>query len=217
MKGNGRTRVIRVLVADDHPLFREGLRRIVGDNDDVEVVGEASTVPELLAGVGRTKPDIVLLDASLTPPRDFVKILRSLRKRGVRILVLGMRVESHYAIQALKGGASGYLGLEEPVEELIRALRYIQRDRTYVSPTLAENLASRMVHEPDGDPSHRRLSEREFQTLLLLGSGKTIGDIARELSLSPKTVSTYRTRLMRKLGLESTAHLVRYALEHELV
>jgi two-component system invasion response regulator UvrY len=204
---------IRVFVADDHRIVREGLRRILTENDDIEVVGEAATVPELFDRLDEAHTDIVLLDISMPGP-GMLEALRFLRGRGVRTLVLSMYPESQFGPRAIKAGAAGYLSKEQTPDELIGALRKVHAGRTYVSPVLAEELASRLGQE--AVPAHERLSEREFQVLLMLGSGKTGSEISRELSLSPKTVSTYRARVLQKLGLHTTADLVRYVLENEL-
>jgi DNA-binding NarL/FixJ family response regulator len=204
---------IRVFVADDHRIVREGLRRILTESEDIEVVGEAATVPELFDRLDEERTDVVLLDISMPGP-GMLEALRFLRQRGVRTLILSMYPESQFGPRAIKAGAAGYLTKEQTPNELIGALRKVHEGRTYVSPALAEELAGRLGEETV--PAHEQLSEREFQILLMLGSGKTGSEISRELSLSPKTVSTYRTRVLQKLGLLTTVDLVRYVLENDL-
>ena len=205
---------IRVFVADDHEIVRVGLRRILAESPDIEVVGEAATFDALLDQLAEARPEIVILDVSMPGP-GFLESLRQLGERGLRVLVLSMHPESQFAARALKGGASAYLSKERTPDELIRAIHRVHAGGTYMTPSLAADLA---VSDPtdDGLPPHERLSEREFQVLLLLGEGRTVGEISRTLSLSPKTVSTYRARILDKLELHSTADLVRYALQHEL-
>jgi two-component system invasion response regulator UvrY len=204
---------IRVFVADDHRIVREGLRRILTESEDIEVVGEAATVPELFDRLDDVHTDVVLLDISMPGP-GMLEALRVLRQRGVRTLILSMYPESQFGPRAIKAGAAGYLTKEQTPNELIGALRKVHEGRTYVSPALAEELAGRLGE--GAVPAHELLSEREFQILLMLGSGKTGSEISRELSLSPKTVSTYRTRVLQKLGLLTTVDLVRYVLENDL-
>jgi two-component system invasion response regulator UvrY len=205
--------VIRVFVADDHPIVREGIHRILGESDDMEIVGEAASVPELFQRLDSVHPDVVILDLSMPGP-DLVEALRTLRERNVRTLVLSMSPESPYARRAISAGASGYLGKELTPDELINALWHVHEGRTYLSPSLAEKLADDGTE--NGPGLHEQLSQRELQVLLLLGAGKTVGEISKGLGLSPKTVSTYRTRVLRKLGLRSTADLVRFVIENEL-
>ncbi|MFN2421730.1 MAG: response regulator, partial [Gemmatimonadota bacterium] len=173
---------IRVFVADDHRIVREGLRRILTESEDIEVVGEAATVPELFDRLDEERTDVVLLDISMPGP-GMLEALRVLRQRGVRTLILSMYPESQFGPRAIKAGAAGYLTKEQTPNELIGALRKVHAGRTYVSPALAEELAGRLGEETV--PAHEQLSEREFQILLMLGSGKTGSEISRELSLSP--------------------------------
>lgn len=207
--------MIRVFIADDHEIVREGLRRILVESSDIEVVGEAATFDELLGHLAEARPEIVILDVSMPGP-GFLESLRRLCELGVRVLVLSMHPESQFAARALKGGASAYLSKERTPDELIRAIHSVHAGRTYVTPSLAAELAVGEGTDAEGPP-HESLSEREFQVLLLLGAGHTVGEISRSLSLSPKTISTYRARILDKLGLHSTADLVRYALQYDLI
>jgi len=207
--------VIRVFIADDHEIVREGLRRILTESPDIEVVGEAATFDELLDQIAEARPEIVILDVSMPGP-GFLESVRHLRDLGVRVLVLSMHPESQFAARALKGGASAYLSKERTPDELIGAIHRVHAGRTYVTPSVVRELAASAGSGGDAPP-HERLSEREFQVLLLMGAGRTVGEISRGLSLSPKTISTYRSRILDKLDLHSTADLVRYALQHDLI
>ena len=205
--------MIPVFIADDHSLVRAGLRRILAESPDIEVVGEAASATEMLDRVEDTSPEIVLLDISMPGP-GFIETVRELRERGIKVLVLSMHAEGQFAGRALKAGASGYLTKERSPGELIGALHRVHEGRTYVSVDFAEALAGGHVDEV---PPHEKLSEREFEVLVLIATGYSVGEISRQLSLSPKTVSTYRSRILDKLSLATTADLVRYAIEHSLV
>jgi DNA-binding NarL/FixJ family response regulator len=209
--------VIKLLVADDHPLVRQGLRRVVADSPDIVVVGEAATADEMLVQVDRLGPDLVVLDVSMPGP-GLLEALRTLRARhpAVRTLVLSVHPEEQYAVRALKAGAAGYLTKDQAPLELLAAIRRVYRGGRYVSEALGEKLALGLGPDTATAP-HEQLSDREFEVLRLLGAGSSVSDIARRLSLSPKTVSTYRTRILAKLRVKSTAELIRYAVEHDLV
>lgn len=209
----GRT-PIGVFIADDHPIVREGLRRILEDREDVRVVGEAATAEEVFDRLDASAADVILLDLSMPGP-GFLEMMRWLRERPVRVLVVSLSLEEQFGVRALKAGAAGYLTKEESPDELVEAVRRVHSGRRYLAAQLAERLASD-VASGEGEP-HEELSEREFQVMQLLGSGMTIGGISERLSLSPKTVSTYRTRILRKLDLRTTADIVRYAVENDLV
>ncbi|MCU0626488.1 MAG: response regulator transcription factor [Gemmatimonadaceae bacterium] len=208
--------MIRVLIADDHPIVRAGLSGIVADAHDIRVVGDAATGDELLARVAETAADLVLLDVSMPGP-GVVSLLEQLRTLhpSVRVLVLSVHPEEQYATRALRAGARGYLTKDHSPAELVAAVRKVHAGGRYVSDTLAERLAS----ELGGDVrvAHERLSDREFEVLCLLGSGRTVTEIAGLLALSVKTVSTYRTRILAKLPAESNAELVRYVVTHGLL
>lgn len=201
--------MINLLVADDHPVVREGLRRVVADSGDIAVVAEASSAVELLAEVDRRQVHVVLLDISMPGPGLF-KVLGALRERapGVRALVLSVHPEGQYAARALKAGAAGYLTKDRAPRELLTAIRRVHGGGRYVSGNHREQQLEQ--------PSHAQLSDREFEVLRLLGAGRSVGEIARELDLSPKTVSTYRARILAKLKVKGTAGLIRYAVEHDM-
>ncbi|HSC97980.1 MAG TPA: response regulator transcription factor [Casimicrobiaceae bacterium] len=209
--------MIRVLIADDHPVVRAGLRRIAEEDKDIIVTAEASNGEEALTAMRSAIVDIVLLDISM-PGVPFIDTLKRLREDHptVRVLVLSAHPEDQWAVRALRAGASGYLTKDHSPDQLVEALRRVFRGGRYVSPTLAEQLASRLGSEFAGAP-HEILSDREFDVLRGLGAGHTVKDVASDLGLSPKTVSTYRTRLMEKLAVSSNADLVRYASQHGLI
>lgn len=208
--------MIKLLLADDHPVVREGLRRVVADSPDMVVVGEAATSDQLLAQVDPLGPDVVLLDISMPGPGLFL-VLRALRDRrpAIRTLVLSVHPEGQYAVRALKAGAAGYLTKDQAPHELLVAIRRVHGGGRYVSPALEDQLAHGRQAGVESAP-HEQLSDREFEVLRLLGAGSRVGDIAARLSLSPKTVSTYRARILAKLKVKSTAALIRYAVEQDV-
>jgi two-component system, NarL family, invasion response regulator UvrY len=207
--------VIRLLIADDHPIVREGLKRIVADAPDLEVVGEAVDGNDAIAKSTALEPDVVLLDVYMPGP-GFLETLRRLRtdRPELRVLVLSVQAEDDYAIRALRAGAAGYLTKDHSPERLAEAIRQVHRGGRFLTTRLAQRMASVLDHER---PLHEALSEREYQVFRMLGGGLSGKEIAAELELSPKTVSTYRTRVLRKLNLKSNADLIRYAVEHDLV
>ena len=209
--------MIRLLIADDHPIVREGLKRIIAECTDIQLVGEAVNGEEVLDLCSKLEIDVILLDISMPGP-GFIDILNRLELKYplLRILVLSMHSEDHYAIRAIKAGAEGYLTKNHSPEELATAIRHVYRGNKYVTPSLAERLAS-MLNAKTDNPLHETLSNREYQILCLIGSGNDTRDIASKLSLSPKTISTYRTRIFDKMGFKANSELIRYALEHNLV
>jgi len=202
--------VIDIIIADNHPIVREGLKRIVEKLPDMRVVDEALTKSSA------RDVDVLLLDVSM-PGSSFLHTLARLRAElpAVRVLVLSVHAEEHYAVRALKAGAHGYLTKDHTPEELAGAIRQVSQGGSFVSPALAGRLASEIGGDPSR-PRHEKLTDREYQVFWRLGSGKRIKDISTELALSPKTVSTYRARILEKMGLGSTAELIRYAVEREL-
>lgn len=209
--------MIRVLVADDHAVVREGLKRVINKGNDMEVVAEASNCHETLDQARRAPVDVVVLDVSM-PGRgglDTLKELKS-RRRDLRVLILSMHPEDQFAIRFLREGADGYMTKESAPEQLLGAIRKIHRGGKYVSPTLAEKLATSLDREFE-QPLHDRLSSREFQVLCLIASGKSVSEISEELQLSVKTVSTYRARILQKMGMKNNAQLIRYAIQRDLV
>jgi two-component system, NarL family, invasion response regulator UvrY len=209
--------MIRILIVDDHPIVRAGLRRIAEDDRGIIVTAEAGSGEDALDALRRHVADVVLLDVSM-PGAPFTETLRRLRESHptVRILVLSAHPEDQWAVRALRGGASGYLTKDHSPEQLLDAIRRVHRGGRYVSATLAERLAAQLGQDFVGAP-HEQLSDREFDVLRGLGMGRTVKEVAQALALSPKTVSTYRARLMEKMGFATNADLVRYSAEHGLV
>jgi two-component system, NarL family, invasion response regulator UvrY len=209
--------VIRVLVADDHALVRRGLRELLADTSDIEVAAEAGTAAEALDRVRQQPLDVVVLDLSL-PGRGGLDLLGEIKEEraDLPVLILTMHPEDQYAVRALKAGASGYLTKESAPEVLVEAVRRAAAGGRYVTPSLAEKLALHLDDKRAREP-HESLSDREYQVFRRLAAGRTVGQIADELSLSVKTVSTYRTRIIEKTGLNTNAELMRYALDRKLV
>jgi two-component system invasion response regulator UvrY len=210
--------MIRLLIADDHPVVRQGLRRIVADHPGLEVVGEAVNGDEVLASLPRVPADVVLLDIAMPGP-GFLQVLQRLRADHptVAVLVLSVHPEDQYAVRALRSGAAGYLTKDHSPEQLVEAIRKVHRGGRYVSPTLAERLAANLATAGTQQVRHELLSHREYEVLCLLGSGRTVKEISAQLRLSPKTISTYRARLLEKMQATTNADLVRYAAQHGLI
>ena len=209
--------MIRVLIADDHAVVRQGLKQILSEQPDMKVFGEASTIPELLDRVHKQKWDVVVLDISM-PGRGGLDGLKQLKEAQPKlpVLILSMHPEDQFAVRALKTGASGYLTKDSAPEELLQAIRKILTGRKYISPELAEKLAEDLRTDI-ARPLHEVLSDREFQILRLIASGKSVTEIAKALSLSVKTVSTYRTRILEKMQMKTNAELIHYAVKQQLV
>jgi two-component system invasion response regulator UvrY len=207
--------VIRILVVDDHAIVRRGLRQILADEPDVEVYEAADTHGAL--ELTRTHDlDMVVLDLDL-PGKSGLDLLKELKEEWPRlpVLILSIHPEDQFALRTLKAGASGFLSKDAAPEDLMKAVRKILRGGKYVSERVAEKLLSRL-DAPTCDEPHDSLSDREFQILRLFGAGKTVREIAEDLSLSVPTVSTYRARVLEKLGMKTTAELVRYAIVNRL-
>ena len=208
--------MIRVLIADDHPIVRNGLKQILSDTQDMIVAGEASHAENLLSQLGAEPYDVIVLDITM-PGRSGIDILKELRSHWptIPVLVLSIHPEEQYGIRVIKTGAAGYLTKESAPDELIKAIRKVVRGGKYVSASLAERLAVDL----DGwlkRPKHETLSDREFQVMCMLGSGKPVKEIAEQLSLSAKTISTYRSRILQKLNLDNNAQLTHYVLSNKL-
>ena len=209
--------MIRVAIVDDHAIVRAGLRQFFSEQVDLRVTGEAANGREAVDLVRRGEVDVMVMDLSM-PEHGGVDALAAIRARApdLPVLILSGFPETHYATTLLRQGASGYLNKECDPEEIVRAIRTVYRGRRYITAPVAELLADSLGGNPDKLP-HEQLSEREFQVFLKLARGETAGDIAKSLSLSVKTVSTYRTRLMEKLGLSSNSDLTYYALKNKLI
>lgn len=208
--------MIRVLIAEDHAIVREGIKRLLAGCEDIEVAAETGDGHAVLRLVTDQPPDVVLLDVSMPGP-GFLHVIDHLKRTHpqVKVLVLSIHAEEVYAVRAIRAGARGYLGKDRTPEELLRAIRRVYGGGRYVTDTLGERLAA---GADDGvRPRYETLSDREYEILRLLAGGLRPTDIARKLSLSPKTVSTYRTRILEKMGFRNNADLFRYALEHDLV
>jgi len=210
--------MIRILIADDHPFVRRGVKQVLTDEFPGVVIGEASTAPEVLELAEKHPWNLVVLDLTM-PGRDGLDALHELKSRcpDTPVLVLSMHPEDQFAVRVLRAGAAGYLTKESIPEELVQAVRKIMTDGKYIRPSVADLLATQLQQGDTNQPPHARLSDREFQVLGLIAHGKSVTHIAEELSLSVKSVSTYRARIVEKLHLKSTADLTRYALEHRLI
>jgi two-component system invasion response regulator UvrY len=208
--------MIKVVICDDHPVCREGLKKAFSQTSDIRVAAEAQTGPELKEVLQVTPCDAVILDISL-PGSNGLEVLKDLanRRPSVPVLILSMHTEDQYAIRALRLGASGYLPKDSPMPDLIAALRKVASGRKYISATQAEMLADEF--RGGQKPAMERLSDRELQVMLELASGLGIKEIAQKLCISPSTVGSHRTRILGKLGLRTTADLVRYAVENQLL
>jgi len=209
--------MIRVLLADDHAIVRAGLKEILADTGDIEVTGEAANGQEVLARVFTQDFDVAVLDMSM-PGRNGIELIKLVKaeKPKLRILVLSMHSEEQYAVRALKAGASGYLTKESAADQLVAAIRRIAAGGAYVTPETAERLALGAAPRAVA-AAHTLLSDREFQVFRMIARGASVSRIARELSLSVKTISTHKTRILEKMELANQAELIRYALEHHLL
>lgn len=206
----------RVLIADDHPIVVDGLRHHLQE-EGFEIVGEATTSGEALSMALEVKPDVLVLDLEM-PGRGGLDTLRELGRLepDINVLVLSRHEEDPFAIRSIRSGAAGYLSKDSIVDELAEAVRTVARGQRYISPSVAATLAMHLESAAEGEP-HEQLSDRELQVLCLMGRGMTPTQIAEELSLSVKTISTYRARMLEKMELDNTAQLIRYAIEHQLV
>jgi two-component system, NarL family, invasion response regulator UvrY len=206
----------RILVADDHSVVRKGIIQVVSDFPGFEVTGEAANGEEALELARSHEFDIVMLDIAM-PGRGGLDVLRDLKAENpaLKVIVLSVYPEEQYAIRSLRNGASAYLTKGSPPEELMLAIKTVAAGKKYITSSVAEKLAT-YVEDSSGRFPHETLSDREMQVLLLIGSGRQVSDIAAELSLSIKTVSTYRSRILLKMGMETNAQLIRYAIQHNL-
>jgi two-component system invasion response regulator UvrY len=208
--------VINILVADDHPVVRQGIRQIVAQSPDMAVAAEAASGPEVLGAIRRVPLDLVLLDLTM-PGSDGLEVLKELKRQRpqVPVLILTMHSEDQFAIRALKAGAAGYLTKESAPDELVGAIRKVVAGGRYISPWLAQKLAAHLG--PDSEkPAHEKLSDREYQILRMIAAGKSTRGISTELSLSVKTVGIYRARVLEKMNMKSTAEVAAYVVRNRL-
>ena len=209
--------MIKVVVVDDHAVVREGLKRIVSESGGMTVTGEAADGHEAMRVIKSEPCDVVLLDITM-PNKSGLDVLKELHTESPRlpVLVLSMHPEDQYAVRVLRAGAAGYVTKESAPAKLVQAIRKVVRGGKYVSPSLAERLVFDLGADKDKAP-HELLSDREYQVLCLISSGKTVSQIADELALSIKTISTYRVRILEKLNMKNNAEITLYAIKEGLV
>ena len=208
--------MIRLFIADDHPIVREGLKRVLLNCPDILLAGETSDGSDVVAGCMDNDIDVLLLDISMPGP-GFLEIIHRLKVKcpASKVLVLSMHAENHYAIRAIKAGAAGYLTKNHSAEELAYAIRRVYSGKIYLTPSIADNVAH-LLQSEGFVYTHEKLSDREYQIMCLIGEGRNTNEIANQLSLSPKTVATYRSRIFTKMNLATNAELIRYVIEHNL-
>ncbi len=209
--------MISILIADDHAIVRQGLRKIIDDDDEMKVVGEASNGAELLNLIREDSVDVVILDISM-PGRNGLETLKEIKRLYPQLptIILSIHPEDQYAIRAFRAGAAGYMTKESAPEELVEGIKKAYGGGRYISPSVAELLAAHVETKTTDEP-HTALSDREFEVFTLLANGNTVGHIAVGLNLSVKTISTYRTRILEKMGMTTNAELTRYALDYHLI
>ncbi len=209
--------MMKILIADDHAIVRKGLVQILQEEFPLAKITEVTNGNEALDTLGKQIWDVILLDISM-PGRNGIETLKQIRANGIKtpILMLSMHSEEHYAVRVLKAGASGFLSKLSANEELLIAIHKVLSGRKYITASIAEKLAE-SIGENDEKPAHENLSDREMQVLQLIASGKTVSEIAEEISLSVNTISTYRARILEKINLQNNAELTRYAIDNKLV
>jgi two-component system, NarL family, invasion response regulator UvrY len=210
---------VKLIVVDDHAIVRRGIVQVLSEHPDVQVVGEASDYAGLRQELKKHgEPDVLVMDVGL-PGKNGIEILKLLREQfpRLKVLMVSMYPEDQYAVRAFRAGAFGYLNKASAPDKLLEALTQVIAGRKYVSPEIAQALIENLNVAEDAAPPHEKLSDREFQTLRLIASGKRLADIAEELALSPKTVSVYRARILEKMGMSHNAELTHYAIKHGLV
>jgi DNA-binding NarL/FixJ family response regulator len=209
--------MIKVLLADDHTMFREGLKQVFADTTDIEVTGEAKNSKEVLKKILENSYDVIVLDISM-PGRDGIDVIKEIKNitSNTSILILSMYPEDQYAVRAIKAGAAGYITKNKASRKLISAIRKISTGRKYISQIVAEQLAIDLGRDNQKLP-HEKLSNREYQVMSMIALGKTVNAIAKELTLSISTISTNRARILQKMNLKNNAELTYYAIKHKLV
>ena len=207
----------RVILCDDHALIRRGIRDTLAEQPDMQIVGEAGEYGELRTLLRSTSCDVLVLDISM-PGRSGLDVLHVLKDEGspIRVLIVSMYPEDQYALRALRGGAYGYVNKGGDTAQIVTAVRMVAQGRKYITAEMAQMLVESLT-TPAPEAAHDKLSDRELQTLTMIASGKRLSDIAEQLSLSPKTVSVYRARVLEKLGLTNNSELTVYAIRNELV
>ena len=210
---------VKLFVVDDHAIVRRGIVQVLSENPDVQVVAEAADYAGLRAELKKHgEPDVLVMDVGL-PGKNGIDILKALRDEHpkLKVLMVSMYPEDQYAVRAFRAGAFGYLNKASAPEKLLEALSQVIAGRKYVTPEIAQALIENLNAPEDQAAPHEKLSDREFQTLKLIASGKRLSDIAEELALSPKTVSVYRARILEKMGMSNNAELTHYAIKNNLV
>jgi DNA-binding NarL/FixJ family response regulator len=210
---------MKIMLVDDHPVVRQGIRLMLAADPELDVCAEAVNAAAAIDILRKNEIalDLVILDLNLPDQNGFVVLQEAIRHRpGMAVLIMSIQPEEHMAVRALKLGANGYLSKEAAPEELLKAVNTLRRGKKYISPALAEWLALDVSGQREGLP-HERLSEREYQVLCLLSAGKSISEIAEALTRSPNTISTYRARILRKMGIDTNAGLTQYAIQHALI
>ena len=208
--------MINILIVDDHLIVREGLKRIINDTPDIKTVAEASSGTEAMNLIWKNKYDLILLDISM-PGQNGLQTLKLIKKhdKTIPVLMLSMHSEEQYAMRSIKAGASGYMTKDTASSQLVTAIRKINNGRKFISSEVAELLTTDIFHNDEKEP-HEHLSDREFEILKMIASGMTIKYIAEELSISPKTVSTYRSRILDKLNMRNNSDLIHYVIDYKL-
>ena len=210
--------MIRILIADDHAVVRQGLKQIITDEKDMQVVGEAENAAQVLQLINSETFNVAILDITMPGGKSGLDLLPEIKalRPLIKILILSMHAEEQFAVRALKSGASGYITKQSAPTELINAIRKVQTGGKYISQSIAEQLA--FFHSDGTDkPAHEKLSDREFQVMLMIAEGKTLREIADELHISEKTVGTYRVRILEKMNMTRNAELIRYAVQNKLI
>ena len=209
--------MISILVVDDHALIRKGLKQLLDDTEDIRVTGEAETGLQALQMAREQRYDLILLDIAL-PDKNGIDVLKQLKQEqpDIKVIVLSMYPEDQYGVRSLKAGASGYLNKQSAPDQLIGAIQQVISGKKYIGEIMAEQLLNSMIGNSE-ELMHQTLSNREYQTLCLIASGKTLTEIAESMTLSPKTVSVYRARMLEKMGFKNNAEAIHYAISYHLV
>ena len=208
--------MINILIVDDHLIVREGIKRIINDIPDMNIVAEASSGQEAIDFILENSYNLILLDISM-PGQNGLQTLKLIKKhnKSIPVLMLSMHSEEQYAMRSIKAGASGYITKETAPNQLVTAIRKINDGRKFISKEVAELLVTELYHDEEKDP-HENLSDREFEILKMIAIGKTIKTIAKELSISPKTVSTFRSRILKKLDMHNNSDIIHYVIDYKL-